>query len=107
LPNEPVATPRHCFDILRTLGRIIERLTESGNGAIQSVIEVHERVGGPELLLQLLARHHIARALQQRGQDLKGLLLQPNPLAIFAQISGAKIDLEQCKANGLWECWRL
>jgi hypothetical protein len=42
------------------------------------MVEIHESVCRPQALLQLLPGDDPAVMLQQGGQNLKGLLLQPN-----------------------------
>ncbi|MGB2836464.1 MAG: hypothetical protein WBC30_12625, partial [Candidatus Sulfotelmatobacter sp.] len=51
----------------------------------------------PEFLAQFLARHHIAGALQQQGQNLKRLLLQAKLGAVLAQFASGKIEFENTK----------
>ena len=54
---------------------------------VESRIEVHEGAGGPESLVQLLARHHLARAVQQQLQDLERLLGKPDLPSALAELA--------------------
>ena len=100
--NEPVAAARKRLDEPRILGGIVEGVTQLADGAIQADFEIHERIGRPEHLLQLVAGHDFARPAQEELQNLKGLLreadLQPMP-AEFAGIS--------CRARKRRTCERL
>ena len=63
------------------------------------MVEIHERVRGPELLLQFLAADDLAGVLEQHRQDLEGLLLKPDSQAALAQLAGTKIQLEHPKTE--------
>ena len=76
--NEAVAASSNGFDETRTLGGVAKSLTDLVDRFVEPVVEIHERVCGPELLLQFLATNDLAGALKQHRQDLEGLLLKPN-----------------------------
>jgi len=76
--NEAVAASSNGFDETRTLGGVAKSLTDLVDRFVEPVVEIHERVCGPELLLQFLATNDLAGALEQHRQDLEGLLLKPN-----------------------------
>ncbi len=97
--NEPVSATGQRFDVARTGSGVSQRLANLVDGRVQAVVEVDERVGGPELLLQLFARDHLARPLQQQSQHLKGLLLQAQLDAALAQFSRAEVQLEDSEAR--------
>jgi hypothetical protein len=63
------------------------------------MFEIDESVAGPKPAAQLLPRDDLTRALEQDGQNLKGLLLQPNSRAALAQFSGAQVSFENPEAN--------
>jgi hypothetical protein len=63
------------------------------------VVEIHEGVGWPQLLAQLFARDHLAGALEQQGQHLKGLLLQAQLRTILAQLARGEVQLEDSKPH--------
>jgi hypothetical protein len=58
------------------------------------VVEVDERVGRPDPLLQFLARNYFARSLQQNLQELKGLLLESHLRSVLTQFSCILIQFE-------------
>jgi hypothetical protein len=63
------------------------------------VVEIHEGVRGPEFFLKFLAGYDLAGMLQKHRQDLEWLFLKANSKAVLAQFAGAKIQLENPKAE--------
>ena len=63
------------------------------------MVEIDERVRGPELLLKFLAADDLAGVLEQHRQDLEGLLLKPDSQAALAQFASTKIHLEHPKTE--------
>ena len=74
------------------------------------MVEINERVGRPQLLLQLLARDHFPCAVQQQRQDLERLPLEPKFEATLAQFASLAIEFKDSEANdsviGLRRCLR-
>jgi hypothetical protein len=52
------------------------------------MIEVDERIRGPELRAQLLASNQFSRSLKQSRQQFKRLFLEPYLLSSLAQLPG-------------------
>ena len=46
------------------------------NGLVKAIVEIDKAIGGPESLLKLFPGNHLARSLQQQGQDFPQLDLQ-------------------------------
>src|ERR1700688_2011420 len=67
--EETISSPCQRLDIPGTGCRIAQGLPQLVHCGVQAVVEIHESVGRPELLAQLLARDHIAGTLPQQGQD--------------------------------------
>jgi hypothetical protein len=97
--NKPIATSSNRLDVFRAFRGIIQSFAEAGNGAVEAVVKVHEGLGRPKLLTQLLACDGFAGALEQHGQNLKWLLLEFDLPALFPQFACTKIDLEGPKPN--------
>src|SRR5205814_8887156 len=97
LADEAIAAAADGFDIPGRLRRIADRRPQLVDGIVQSVVEVDERIGGPEPEPQRLARDHLARPFEQRNQQLKRLFLQAQPAAAFPQFSRRGIDIEHTK----------
>ena len=68
---------------------------------MKAVIEVNKRVGWPNLLLQFVAGYDFARILQKGLKYEKGLLLEPNSQAPFAQLARTQIKFEIIEADQL------
>src|SRR6185503_16670209 len=62
-------------------------------------VEIHEGVGGPELLPELLARHDVARVREEQEEDLERLVGEPGLQALLAQLARLDIQLEGSEAN--------
>jgi hypothetical protein len=63
------------------------------------VIEIDKGVGRPDFFPQLVAGDDLAGILQQRREDLKGLFLEPDASAVFAQLSGSQVNFKNAKAQ--------
>jgi hypothetical protein len=64
------------------------------------VLNVNEGLGIPKLHAQLFARDNLAGLLKQGDKNLKGLLLEFDFDAGFAQFARLKIELEKTKSEG-------
>jgi len=80
------------LDISRFLDRVPQHRPEVFHGAVQPVLEIHERVGGPELLLKLFAGNDVAPVFHQNLKHVKrlGAQLQPDAVAIELARPGAQ-----------------
>ena len=96
--QEPVSTARQRFQVSGAGGGISQRFSHLIYCGVQAVIEVDKCIRRPQLLTQLFARNDLSRMLQQVGKHLERLLLQANPGAALAQLSGRKIHLKDSKA---------
>jgi hypothetical protein len=68
---------------------------------MQSMIEVHEGVGGPNSLPKLLLGHDLAGVFDQDCENLEGLLLELDPDSPFAQFSGLEVQLKNPELHDL------
>ena len=97
--DEPVTPPREGLDVTGGLGRVAQGLPQLPHGRVEAVVEVDERVRGPELVPQLLSGHHLARPLQEQGQQAKRLILQTDLQSLPAQLPGREVDLKGPEAE--------
>ena len=97
--DEPVTPAREGLDVAGGLGRVAQGLPQLPHGRVEAVVEVNERIRGPELVPQLFSAHHLARALQEQGQQSKRLILEPDLDSLPAQLAGPKIDLKGPEAE--------
>ena len=58
------------------------------------MLEVDERVTGPDGLPKLFSANHRAGFLYQSPQDLKGLLLNPDSDAVLSQLSRLNVEVK-------------
>src|SRR6267378_4322373 len=83
--DKAVSAAGESLDEARIGRGIAERLANLVYGGIQAVIEIDERIGGPDFLPQVVACNHASGIFQQNAEDLKGLLLQTQASAVFAE----------------------
>ena len=76
------------------MNRYPVRATVSTYCGVQASLKIHERVLRPQPRAELLSRHHRARFLDQRPQDLQRLGLQFDADALLAQFTGIDLELE-------------
>jgi hypothetical protein len=68
---------------------------------MQTVIEVHVRIGGPDLGAKFLQSHQTAGSLEQSAQHLYGLSLQFQLLSPFAEFARTDVEFENIKPEDL------
>src|SRR5579863_4086471 len=79
--------------------RVAQDIAQPVDRCVEAFIEIHKLIAGPNRLAQLLPRHDFARVFQEQRQNSKWLLLKPDLQPRPAQLAGAKIYLEQPKAD--------
>jgi hypothetical protein len=94
LSKESVSAARQRFNVAGPLGGVAEHLAKTRNCIVQAMVEIDKSIGGPNQRSQLLASDHIAGVLEQSGQDLQRLTLQPQSYPLFAQLPSAEVQLE-------------
>jgi hypothetical protein len=62
--DKPVSVARKCFDVAGSLGGVAKCLAEAGNRVVETVVEIDESVGGPNLRADLLASDHITGTIE-------------------------------------------
>jgi hypothetical protein len=68
------------------------------------VVELNDRVVGPQQFLDLVARHDIPRALHQHSKNLEGLLLEAANFPVrAAEFTGLQVKFEGADPHA---CWR-
>src|SRR6266705_3785162 len=97
--DEPVTPAREGLYVTGGLGRVAQGLPQLPHGRVEAVVEVDERIRGPELVPQLLSGHHLARTLQEQGQQAKRLILQTDPQSLPAQLPGREVYFEGPEAE--------
>jgi hypothetical protein len=95
--QKSIAAPGHSFDKRWILCRVAQSIAQPADRGVQAVIKIDERIGGPQAVPYFFARDNLTLPLQKQSENLERLLLQFDPHAIAAQLSGAEIDLEDAK----------
>src|SRR5215472_10245282 len=96
--NEAIAPPGKCLHKSGIFSRIPQSLSQPIHSAIQALVEIHKRIGGPELLLQFLSCDHSSRVLDQDGEYLERLALEGRPVSVSSEFGGLQVELEFAKA---------
>jgi len=76
-----------------------EGLSEAGHGGIESMLEVDERVIGPQAPAKFVASDDCAWLFEQGFQDLERLCLNFDSDAILPYVAAFQIDREGPEAN--------
>jgi hypothetical protein len=97
--DKAVSTAGQGFDEAWVRGGIPQRLANLVHRSIQAMIEIDEGIGRPDCFAQVVARDDLTCVLQERGQDLKRLFLQPDASPILAQLSGGQVRLKNAKSQ--------
>jgi hypothetical protein len=97
--EKPVPTAGKRLDEARVFRGIAQGVAEAFDGGIEAVIEINEGVSRPQLGAQLLPGDKFARPVQEKRQDLEGLVLQPDLGAVPAKFPGAEVSLKYPKGN--------
>ena len=75
--NKTVAQTWQRLDIAWFIGGIAERSPKLFNRIVESVFEINESIGRPELLLDFVPSHNLSGAVQQQLDSRRFDLLKP------------------------------
>jgi hypothetical protein len=67
------------------------------------MVKLHHGIVRPKLLLDLVQRYHLARALDEHQQDLKGLLLKTDLQSVLAELSRLHIEFKGPELHTEWD----
>src|SRR5262249_2223045 len=81
-------------DIGRVFRGVAQSRPDLADREVQPLVEVDERVVAPDGLTQVLARHDLAAVLDQDGEDLGGLRLEPDDVAVLTQLARRRVERE-------------
>ena len=92
--DQTIAAPWQGLDEPWILGVIPKCLAQFFHSRINAVFKIYEGVGGPELLLNLLPRHHFAGPLDERSKNLERPFLKLYLLASVPHLTASEINFE-------------
>jgi hypothetical protein len=81
------------------VGVVVEGLTEFVDGSVQAVVKVHEGVGGPESVTELVPLDHLARTFQKNLKNVKRAVLKLDSYPILAKFRPGKIGLVRSETH--------
>jgi hypothetical protein len=67
-------------------------LSKLANGGVHAIVKADESVTRPQLVPQFITADHVTGTLQEQGEDLKGLDLKPDLLAVLEKLTSSEID---------------
>jgi hypothetical protein len=103
--NESITTLRQRLDEPGIVSVVIQDFAQAVDRFVEPAIEVDHDIRGPKALLEFFACQDLARALEQRHQGLKGLLLKFDPHTQPTQLTGRQVNLEDPKADRRPTCF--
>jgi hypothetical protein len=92
--DKPITSPRHGFHKTGVVSGISEGFADFVNGLVEALIEVYERVGGPDLLPQLFSSDDLSRTIEQGANDLERLVLELDLDTALPQLTRSAVDFE-------------
>ena len=98
-PDEAVPVPRHRLDEPGLIGRVVQRLAQLPHGAVQTHLEIDERLRRPQHAPKLVAGHYLAWTHQERSEDLEGLFGQTDLEAVPPKFPRLSVELEYPEAK--------
>jgi hypothetical protein len=101
--DEAVTSAGESFHKAGIFGGVAESVPKPFDCSVEAVVEVYESVRRPEASMQFLASDELAGALQEEGQNVKGLVLESHLGAVPAEFAGAQVSFEDSELdNGVW-----
>src|ERR1035441_8627460 len=97
--DETIPPARNGLDKAWLCGGIIENLADFFDCSSQTVVEVHKCVRGPELPANFFARDELTRTVQEHGQQLERLGLQPDSCPMLSQLTGMQFRFVGTKSE--------
>jgi len=94
---EPITPPGDSFDIPRLIGRVSKSVPQPLYGGVDTVVKFNDRVVRPQTFLDVLPGDYFTRRFEEHSQDLERLLLESNPVPVFAQFSPSNIEHKRAK----------
>lgn len=92
--GEPVSASWQRLDVNKVACRVSQRLAHSPDGGVQSVVEVDKGVFRPDLSTQLVSFDDGSRILQESGEHLEWLTLNPNWGAVLSEHTTFEVNLK-------------
>jgi hypothetical protein len=95
-----IPSPGHSFNEPRTSCRIAQYFAELVHRRIQTMIEIDESVViRPDGTSKLVTADHFAGSFEENFQDPEGLIVEFNPDAGLAQITGMAVEFENSETD--------
>ena len=93
--DEAVAALGERLDIAGAVGGVAEGFADLVDGGAEGVVEVDDGVTTPEAELEVFAGDDLSGALEERGENLKGLRLQLDAETGLPEFAALEVHLEE------------
>jgi hypothetical protein len=97
--DETIAAAGQGVDEPRRLRVVAQRLPDLVDAEVQAAVEIHEGVLPPQLLADLLARHHVAGAAGEEEQNLERLGREMDGQALAPELSRSRVHFVDPEAE--------
>src|SRR5262249_51276055 len=101
--DETVPAARQRLDEARAARLVAERLTQSGDGIVQTVVEIDERVRWPQPRSEVLALDDLIGMLEQNREQFQREPLNRDALAALPQFAGCDVEFEETEFHIRWD----
>jgi hypothetical protein len=97
--DEAISQAGNSFYVARLTGGIVEDASQLLDGCVEAVLKIHERIGGPEALLELFAGDNLTGVLDEQAKNLKGLRSNLNPGSKLEEFTRVRADFKGPKSS--------
>src|SRR5467141_1164150 len=95
LGDEPVAAPGKGLNVARRLCVVAESDANLPDGGVEPLVEIYERVGAPNPVLNLLPSEYLVRIRGKQGEHFAGLGSKVEEGIALSQFTGLGVKLER------------
>ena len=90
-----ITSPRHGLHKPGVFSGISEGFADFVNGLVEALVEVYERVGGPDFLSQLFPSDDLSGMIEHGAKDLERLVLELDLDTALPQLTRSAVDFEE------------
>ena len=94
MPKLSEAAAWQGLDIARVVSGVTQYVAQPPDGRVEAVLEIDERIVGPQALAKLVAGDQLMWAVQKGEEEPERLLRQNDVCAVGVQLARAGIQLE-------------
>jgi hypothetical protein len=92
--DESISLSDYCLEKPRSVGVVAQRRAKLPHNVVDVSFSIDKQIGAPQLLHDVVAGDHLLTALEQKDQQLHGLLLELDPPPRPPQFVAAQVDFD-------------